>query len=93
MLAQATLLGIGSSDKTSFFLTGTTYSLLKNPDKLERLQKETFAHSNESDSSSLLEPKYLGAVLEEGLWPLPNIQLGLIQVSLDAIVDGHYTKR
>ncbi|KFY06587.1 hypothetical protein V492_07927 [Pseudogymnoascus sp. VKM F-4246] len=93
MLAQATLLVIGGSDTTSLFLTGVTYSLLTNQEKLKKLQDEVrgaFENVTQIDGTSTLELKYLNAVIEEGLRLLPAIPLGLTRVSPGAIVDGHY---
>jgi cytochrome P450 len=67
---------LAGTETTATALSGTTYHLLMNPDKLELLQREirsAFTNLDEMDLESLAKQKYLMAVLQEGLRMYPPV--------------------
>ncbi|KAF2005008.1 cytochrome P450 ClCP1 [Amniculicola lignicola CBS 123094] len=78
MVANASILVLGGSETTATLLSGTTYLLLTNPEKLEKLQDEVrgvFNHEAEIDLMSVGKLDYMLAVLDEGMRifpPVPN---------------------
>jgi len=71
---------IAGSETTATLLSGTTYHLLQNPDKLAILTKEVrdaFSSEDEINISSVNKLKYLLAVLDEGLRIYPPVPGGL----------------
>jgi cytochrome P450 len=67
---------MAGTETTATALSGTTYHLLMNPDKLELLQREirsAFTSLDEMDLESLARQKYLMAVLQEGLRMYPPV--------------------
>lgn len=68
--SNANLFLIAGSETTATMLSGTTYSLLRNPDKLRLLIKETrdnFKSMDEITIDGVSKLPYLNAVINEGL--------------------------
>jgi cytochrome P450 len=66
----------GGSETTGTFLAGTTWHLLKNPDKMKKLVDEVrgaFTAQEEINVVKLNGLKYLTAVIEEGLRVYPPV--------------------
>lgn len=71
---------IAGSETTATLLSGTTYHLVQNPDKLAKLTKEVrdaFRSEDEINLSSVNTLTYLLAVLDEGLRMYPPVPVGL----------------
>jgi cytochrome P450 len=80
MQSNSAVLVTGGSETIATLLSGTTYYLLKNPEKLEKLTKEirsAFKAEKEIDFKSVSELRYLIACLEEGLRIYPPVPTGL----------------
>ncbi|KAF2267484.1 cytochrome P450 [Lojkania enalia] len=80
MWANATFFMIAGTETTATVLTGLTFYLLKNPDKLGRLQSEirgAFEASEDMTLEKLVPLAYLNACIEEGLRLYPPVCLGL----------------
>lgn len=91
--AHASSLIIAGSETSSTLLSGVTYHLLKNPDKMKILQEEirdAFKDPADIDADSTAKLPYLFAVLEEGLRICPPVPFGLSRNSPGATVDGIY---
>lgn len=81
-LNSSTLI-IAGSETTATLLTGVTYLLLRNPDKLARLQEEVrsaFADDKEITLTSVANLHYMLACLDEGLRIYPPVAGGLPRV-------------
>jgi cytochrome P450 len=79
----ASLFMIAGTETTATALSGTTYHLMMNPDKLDVLQKEirsAFTSLDDMDLESLARQKYLMAVLQEGLRMYPPVPTELPRV-------------
>jgi len=79
--ANASLFMIAETTATA--LSGTTYHLLCNPEKLSRLQKEirsAFTSTDDMNLKTLQKQKYLMAVLQEGLRMYPPVPTELPRV-------------
>lgn len=71
---------IAGSETTATLLSGTTYYLLKNPEKLAKLTKEVreaFHSEDEINLTSVNGLTYMLAVLDEGLRMYPPVPVGL----------------
>ncbi|KAL3420963.1 Isotrichodermin C-15 hydroxylase 11 [Phlyctema vagabunda] len=90
--ANASLLIKAGSETTATGLSGATYLLLKNPDKLEILVKEirsTFTSVDQMDATNLSNCKYLDACLKESLRMYPPVPVGLPRKATeDTVVSG-----
>jgi len=78
--STASLFMIAGTETTATALSGTTYHLLMNPDKLALLQREirsAFASLDDMNLESLARQKYLMAVLQEGLRMYPPVPSAL----------------
>lgn len=93
--ANASLFMIAGTETTATALSGTTYHLLRNPDKLIRLQGEirsAFTSIDDMSLETLHKQKYLMAVLQEGLRMYPPVPTELPRVvpTGGATVCGEY---
>lgn len=80
MKSNSGLFVFAGSETTATLLSGTTYYLLRNPEKMARLVKEvrgTFKSEEDINFRSVSELKYLVACLEEGLRIYPPVPTGL----------------
>lgn len=79
MVSNASLFMIAGTETTATALSGLTFHLLKNPEKLRKLQDEIRALPSEDDINldTLPRLKYLGACLQEGLRMYPPVPIGL----------------
>lgn len=80
MHVNSNLLMVAGTETTATLLSGLTYYLCLNPDKMERLVKEirtTFSSPEEMNTVTLPQLKYLHACLEEGLRIYPPVAVGL----------------
>ncbi|KAL2261273.1 hypothetical protein VTK26DRAFT_4494 [Humicola hyalothermophila] len=76
VIENANVLIIAGSETTATLLSGTTFYLLTNPDKYEKLVKEIRGAFEKEEDITLLtvgELKYLTAVFEEGFRMYPPI--------------------
>lgn len=67
---------VAGTETTATALSGTTYHLLMNPNKLDRLKREirtAFTSLEDMTLQSLARQKYLTAVLQEGLRMYPSV--------------------
>jgi cytochrome P450 len=74
--STASLFMLAGTETTATALSGTTYHLLMNPDKINLLQKEirsAFTSLDDMTLESLARQKYLMAVLQEGLRMYPPV--------------------
>ncbi|KAI5925904.1 cytochrome P450 [Camillea tinctor] len=79
MHSNAELFMIAGSETTATLLSGLTYYLLQNPDKMEILVGEIrghFSDVNDMSFDTLANLKYLTACLKEGLRIYPPIPVG-----------------
>ncbi|KAL4888057.1 cytochrome P450 [Aspergillus ambiguus] len=80
MYANSQIFMLAGTETTATALSGLTYQLLLNPDKLEKITKEvrdTFQRDSDIDITSLAQMKYLNACIEEGLRMYPPVPVGL----------------
>ena len=90
------LLAIAGSETTATVLSGSTYLLCKNPDKLAKLQDEVrskFKHSHEITLQSVKDLEYMLAVINEALRCYPPVAGGNVRVvpgKHGAEVAGHF---
>ncbi|PWY83611.1 cytochrome P450, partial [Aspergillus heteromorphus CBS 117.55] len=83
MYTNSQLFMVAGTETTATALSGLTYQLLLNPDKLALLTKEVrgmFAHSAEIDMLRLAQMKYLNFCIEEGLRMYPPVPTGMARV-------------
>ncbi|KAF2846747.1 benzoate 4-monooxygenase cytochrome P450 [Plenodomus tracheiphilus IPT5] len=83
------------TETTATELSGLTYILLKNPEKMERLVDEVrgaFTSFNDMSMSRLAQLNFLNACLEEGLRMYPPLPVGLPRVTPvgGSAVCGHW---
>ncbi|OHE96920.1 cytochrome P450 [Colletotrichum orchidophilum] len=81
---NANVLIIAGSETTATALSGCTYLLLTNPDKLAKLTQEirtSFQNEDEIDLLSTAELEYLHAVLEETLRAYPPVPVALPRIT------------
>ena len=92
--SNASLFMIAGTETTATALSGTTFHLLKNPEKMERLLKEirVFEDFDDVTIEQLARMKYLDAVLEEGLRMYPPVPIALPRITpMEGIeIDGKY---
>ena len=87
---------VAGSETTATLLTGVTYFLCKNPERLRRLQHEVrpfFTTDSEITSKSVNDLAYMNAVLSEALRVYPPSPFGiprLISNKEGQIVAGHH---
>lgn len=96
---NAQTLVIAGSETTATLLSGVTWYLLKNPEKLAKVKQEvrsTFSHDSEIDSQTVLKLPYMLAVLQEGLRIFPPSPFGFprrIKSKGGQRVAGHWVPR
>lgn len=81
--ANAEILVLAGSETTATLLSGCTYLLLTNPDKMEKLKHEvrsTFASESEITASSVNSLSYMLGVLNEALRLYPPVTSSLVRV-------------
>lgn len=94
MKENVELLMFAGSETTATLLTGTTYHLLRNPEKLEKLLDildSTFSSTEQMTMASLVKVDYLNACLREGLRmhpPAPSNMLRKVPPE-GAVICGH----
>ncbi|KAH7402582.1 cytochrome P450 46A1 [Pyrenochaeta sp. MPI-SDFR-AT-0127] len=80
MDANASLFMIAGTETTATLLSGLTYLLLKNPEKMTKLKEEirsTFASSDDISMEALAKLPYVNACIKEGLRRYPPVAVGL----------------
>ena len=80
MHSNASIFMIAGTETTATLLSGVTYYLLKNPEKMAKLLEEVRTAFDSDDGltvEALARLKYLNACLEEGLRMYPPIPDGL----------------
>jgi cytochrome P450 len=93
---NAQTLVVAGSETTATLLSGVTWFLLKNPEKLAKVKQEvrsTFNDDSEIDSKSVLKLPYMLAVLQEGLRIFPPSPFGFprrIKTKGGQLVAGHW---
>lgn len=85
MYAHASAFMVAGTETTATSLSGLTYLLLKNPDKLRRVTDEIRALESEEHLTleTLQGLKYMSACFEEGLRMYPPVPIGLQRVVLE----------
>lgn len=81
--ANAEILVLAGSETTATLLSGCTYLLLTNPDKMEKLKHEvrsTFSSDSEIMASSVNNLTYMLGVLNEALRLYPPVTSSLVRV-------------
>lgn len=81
--ANAEILVLAGSETTATLLSGCTYLLLTNPDKMEKLKHEVrsaFASDSEITASSVNKLSYMLGVLNEALRLYPPVTSTLVRV-------------
>ncbi|OJD29903.1 cytochrome p450 [Diplodia corticola] len=78
MHANSSIFMIAGSETTATLLSGLTFYLLKNPDKLRKVVDEVRAVASEDELTLELLPRmpYLNACFEEGLRVYPPVPIG-----------------
>lgn len=83
MYANADVFMVAGTETTATLLSGLTYYLLKNPDKMQKLVQEirtSFTSEDEIMIDKLRALKYMAACFEEGLRCYPPAPNGLFRV-------------
>jgi cytochrome P450 len=93
--SNASLLITAGSETTATLLSGATYLLLRNPDKLSKLQDEVrsaFPSYEEITLDAVNRLTYLNATLTESLRAFPPVPVGFVrQVGAGGeVISGHY---
>jgi cytochrome P450 len=84
MYSNAAIFMLAGTETTATLLSGVTYHLLRNPDKLTRLTEEVRGAFQDGDTFTLEELqrlKYLSACLEEGLRLYPPVPSPLWRIT------------
>lgn len=84
MYQNANVLIVAGSETTATVLSGCTYLLTTNPDKLAKLVKEVKDHFSNEDEIDLLSTSklpYLHAVLEESMRRYPPVPVALPRIT------------
>lgn len=84
MQSNAELFMTAGTETTATLLSGLTYLLLVNPDKLQTLVAEirgAYASDTDIDFDSLARLKYLNACIEEGLRMYPPIPSAFLRIT------------
>lgn len=82
--SNGALFMLAGTETTATELSGLTYLLLKNPDKLKRLTDElhsSFTSFDDMTMTNLSQLEYLGACIEEGLRLYPPVPVGPARVT------------
>jgi cytochrome P450 len=83
--SNGSLFMLAGTETTATELSGLTYLLLKNPDKLLRLTKEiraAFSSFDDMTMTRLSQLKYLEVCIEEGLRYYPPVPVGLARTKI-----------
>ncbi|KAK5662523.1 hypothetical protein OQA88_8435 [Cercophora sp. LCS_1] len=93
--ANSSILIIGGSETTATLLSGVTYLLCKNREKLDKLTREirgAFKSEDEIGFQSVSALPYLLACLDEGLRMYPPVPAGLPRITPKggAVVSGNF---
>jgi hypothetical protein len=78
--SNGTTFMLAGTETTATLLSGLTYILLKNPEKMQRLVDEVrgaFSSSDDITMTKLSQLEFLNACLEEGLRMYPPLPVGL----------------
>ncbi|GKT41806.1 cytochrome P450 monooxygenase aclL [Colletotrichum spaethianum] len=91
--SSASIIIIAGSETTATLLSGVTYLLLKNPEKMEKLVHEVraaFAREEEIDLTSVNKLTYMLACLDEALRIYPPVPTGLPRTTPEggAVISG-----
>lgn len=96
MACNADIIISAGSETTGTAMTGITYYMLRNPDKLARCVNEIRSTFDTEESISFKETAaklpYLTACIEEGLRLYPPVPTGLLRETLPGrptLIDGH----
>ena len=79
MYANSHIFMLAGTETTATALSGLTYHLLMNPDKLQKITQEiraTFQEDSDIDITTLAQMKYLNGCIEEGLRVYPPVPSG-----------------
>lgn len=79
LYSNGTLFMLAGTETTATELSGLTYLLLKNPEKMRRLTLElraSFSSFEDMTMTNLSQLEYLGACIEEGLRYYPPVPVG-----------------
>ncbi|GKU08617.1 unnamed protein product [Fusarium langsethiae] len=95
IIENASLLIIAGSETTATLLSGTTYYLLKNPDKLSKLTNEIRSRFNSEEEITLTavdQLQYLLACFSEGLRMYPPVPAGLARLAPKGgeLIEGYW---
>lgn len=80
MYANSQLFMVAGTETTATALSGLTYQLLLNPDKMEKITKEirdAFERDSDIDMLRLAQLKYLNMCIDEGLRMYPPVPTGM----------------
>ncbi|PWY75960.1 cytochrome P450 [Aspergillus eucalypticola CBS 122712] len=80
MYANSQLFMVAGTETTATALSGLTYQLLLNPDKMEKITKEirdAFERDSDIDMLRLAQLKYLNMCIDEGLRMYPPVPAGM----------------
>ncbi|KAL3473703.1 cytochrome P450 [Aspergillus californicus] len=84
MYANSQVFMVAGTETTATALSGLTYHLLLNPEKMEKINREvreTFQRNDDIDIGTLAQMQYLNACIEEGLRMYPPVPIGLPRVT------------
>lgn len=84
MYANSQVFMVAGTETTATALSGLTYHLLMNPDKMAKIVHEirsTFIKDSDIELETLGRMKYLNACIEEGLRAYPPVPVGLPRVT------------
>lgn len=84
MYANSQIFMVAGTETTATALSGLTYLLLVNPDKMERIVKEvreTFQKNSDIEIRTLVQMKYLNQCIEEGLRMYPPVPVGVPRIA------------
>lgn len=83
MYANSQVFMVAGTETTATALSGLTYHLLMNPDKMDKIVGEirgAFKQDSDINLGSLMRMEYLNACIEEGLRMYPPVPVGLPRV-------------
>lgn len=83
MYANSQVFMVAGTETTATALSGLTYHLLMNPDKMDKIVREIrdeFQKDSDINLGSLMRMEYLNACIEEGLRIYPPVPVGLPRV-------------
>ncbi|OJJ01980.1 hypothetical protein ASPVEDRAFT_52775 [Aspergillus versicolor CBS 583.65] len=83
MYANSQVFMVAGTETTATALSGLTYHLLMNPDKMDKIIREirgAFKQDSDISLGSLMRMEYLNACIEEGLRMYPPVPVGMPRV-------------